>query len=136
MGRLPEGGQGAGDTMSGKQQQDEGTFGDLKGKGQGGSGVKGKEIESPKETDQVEKRGRGRPRGKHSDKNMTRATAYIPKDLYIMTKLRLTLEEKYFSDLIEELLTDWLHKKEENWVQAAKDRVEGKDLGPTLKIDH
>ncbi len=75
--------------------------------GKGRSGVKGSDI-GPEPAEP--KRGRGRPKGKHSNKEMVRATAYIPKNLYKDVKIKLMVEEMYFSDLIEKFLHEWIKK--------------------------
>lgn len=54
---------------------------------------------------------RGRAKGKRSDPNFIQVGAYIPKDLNQQVKRRLFDEEMDFSDLVAELLEDWLSKK-------------------------
>ena len=57
---------------------------------------------------------RGRPRtGKSSDPNYTQITAYISKQTHKDMKLALLLEgeEREISELIEELLLDWLQNR-------------------------
>jgi len=61
----------------------------------------------------TEKRGRGRPPGDAGGKRdnkveYTQASAYIRRETHKKVKSALALEEKEFSDLIEELLTEWL----------------------------
>lgn len=54
---------------------------------------------------------RGRAKGKRSDPNFIQVGAYIPKDLNQRVKRRLFDEEIDFSELVAELLEDWLSKK-------------------------
>jgi hypothetical protein len=62
-----------------------------------------------------EKRGRGRPKGsiggKRDDANYTQAGAYIRKDVHRRVKAALILEGKEFSELVEELLVEWLKSR-------------------------
>jgi hypothetical protein len=52
----------------------------------------------------------GRPPGKRSDPGYVQVTAYIPSDLHHNIKLALLQERKgrEFSELVGELLADWL----------------------------
>jgi hypothetical protein len=65
---------------------------------------------------QEEKRGRGRPRGhaggKRDDASYTQASSYIPRELHKKVKAALVEEEKEYSELIEELLTEWLKARQ------------------------
>lgn len=54
---------------------------------------------------------RGRATGKRSDPNYTQVGAYIPKSLNRDVKRLLVDEEKDLSDLITELLKDWVSSK-------------------------
>lgn len=62
-----------------------------------------------------QKRGRGRPRGhaggKRDDADYTQASAYIRKETHRKVKAALIDEEKEYSELIEELLTEWLQSR-------------------------
>ena len=60
-----------------------------------------------------DKRGRGRPQGhaggkRDNKEEYTQASAYIRRDTHRMVKARLALEGKEFSELVEELLAEWL----------------------------
>lgn len=61
---------------------------------------------------QEQPRGRGRPKGsaggKRDDAEYTQAGAYIRKDVHKKVKAALILEDKEFSELVEELLVEWL----------------------------
>jgi hypothetical protein len=52
----------------------------------------------------------GRPRGKRSNPDYEQVTAYIKKSTYTAIKIALLQsdEGQEFSELVEELLTDWL----------------------------
>ena len=52
----------------------------------------------------------GRPRARRSDPDYTQVTAYIPKELHKQAKMRLLQEDKQFSELVEELLAEWLNR--------------------------
>ena len=59
------------------------------------------------------KRGRGRPRGyaggkRDNKEEYTQASAYIRRDVHKRVKSALALEDKEFSELVEELLEGWL----------------------------
>lgn len=55
----------------------------------------------------------GRPTGKRSDPNFEQVTAYLRKDTYKEVKIALIRngEKQEFSELIEELLSQWLKTK-------------------------
>ena len=59
------------------------------------------------ETQQIK---RGRPKGKRSDPDYEQVTAYIRKETYRQTKIALLSSEEGqdFSELVEQLLTEWL----------------------------
>lgn len=68
------------------------------------------------QTDDPEKRGRGRPRGyaggkRDNKEEYTQASAYIRRDVHKKVKSALVDEEKEFSELVEELLVDWLNSR-------------------------
>ena len=53
---------------------------------------------------------RGRPHGKRSNENYRQVTAYIGKDTYKQTKIKLLSGEQplEFSELVDTLLKQWL----------------------------
>lgn len=62
------------------------------------------------------KRGRGRPRGhaggkRDNKEEYTQASAYIRRDVHKKVKAALVQEEKEFSELVEELLVEWLKSR-------------------------
>jgi len=63
---------------------------------------------APVETPAPKKRGR--PAGKRSDPGYVQVTAYIPSELHHNIKVALLQERqgREFSELVAELLTDWL----------------------------
>ncbi len=69
-----------------------------------------------KQTTEGEKRGRGRPPGDAGGKRdnkteFTQASAYIRRETHRRVKSALALEEKEFSELVEELLSEWLKSR-------------------------
>ena len=72
-------------------------------------------FDARKADDTAEKRGRGRPKGsiggKRDDDAYTLAGAYIKKDVHKKVKAALILEEKEFSELVEQLLIEWLNAR-------------------------
>ena len=63
-----------------------------------------------------EKRGRGRPPGDAGGKRdnkaeYTQASAYVRRETHRQVKSALALEDKEFSELVEELLTEWLKSR-------------------------
>ncbi len=56
---------------------------------------------------------RGRPKGKRSHPDYEQVTAYIKKDTYQEIKISLLREgqKREFSELIQELLEDWLKSR-------------------------
>ncbi|MEJ1934788.1 hypothetical protein WDZ92_31700 [Nostoc sp. NIES-2111] len=59
---------------------------------------------------------RGRPKGKRSDSNYEQVTAYIRKDTHTAVKIELLKEsqngqKQEFSELIQELLDEWLKSR-------------------------
>jgi hypothetical protein len=61
----------------------------------------------------------GRPRAKRSDPAYTQVTAYIRKDTYIATKKLLLDVDGEFSELLEELVSEWVHKHQGKPAQEA-----------------
>jgi hypothetical protein len=65
------------------------------------------------------KRGPGRPRGRRSDPDYTQISAYIPLDLLLDVQEELNDEKRIqrkrtamsVSELVEDLLTDWLKNR-------------------------
>ncbi|MDJ0596888.1 MAG: hypothetical protein QNJ72_44165 [Pleurocapsa sp. MO_226.B13] len=53
---------------------------------------------------------KGRPKGKRSNPDFEQVTAYVRSKTYRQTKIALLQQEKLedFSELVEELLTEWL----------------------------
>lgn len=68
---------------------------------------------SPAPPEAPAERRPGRPRGKRSDPGYVQVTAYIPDDLHHNIKLALLQERKgrEFSELVGELLADWLKSR-------------------------
>jgi uncharacterized Rmd1/YagE family protein len=60
-----------------------------------------------------ETRRRGRPNGKRSNENFRQVTAYVGKETYKQTKMKLLAadEPQEFSELIDDLLVRWLKEK-------------------------
>jgi ribosomal protein L19E len=63
-----------------------------------------------------EKRGRGRPSGDAGGKRdnkaeYTQASAYVRRETHRTVKSMLALEGKEFSELVEELLSDWIKSR-------------------------
>jgi hypothetical protein len=57
------------------------------------------------------KRGRGRPPGKRTNPDYQQVTIYIPRTLHDRAKIALIQEgRKEFSELIEDLLADWIRE--------------------------
>jgi len=56
---------------------------------------------------------RGRPKGKRSDPDFEQVTAYIRKQTHQAIKIALLQEgqDREFSELVEELLSDWLRSR-------------------------
>ena len=50
----------------------------------------------------------GRPLGKKSDPDYAQVTVYLRKDNHLAAKKRLLDHGKEFSELVDELVTDWL----------------------------
>lgn len=60
-----------------------------------------------------ETKRRGRPPAKHSDPDFVQATAYIRKETHRGVKIELLRSDPpiEFSELVEQLLADWLKTK-------------------------
>jgi len=89
---------------------------DARGAGKG-SGKKGtaaaKKGGGKAQAAEAESRRRGRPSGKRSDPDYVGFTTYIRKDTHHDVKLALLQEKegRELSELVEELLTNWLKSK-------------------------
>ena len=53
----------------------------------------------------------GRPRAKRSDPRFAQVTAYILRDTHVAAKKRLLDEGQEFSELLQQLLNQWLEKQ-------------------------
>lgn len=63
------------------------------------------------ETEKAINRGRGRPPGKRTNPDYQQVTIYIPRVLHDQAKIALIQEgRKEFSELIEDLLADWIRE--------------------------
>lgn len=81
--------------------------------------AKGREPEpEPEQPTQPEvpPQKQGRPRGKRSNPDYEQVTAYIRRNTYTEVKIALLQSGKgqEFSELIEELLTEWLSTQKSN----------------------
>jgi cellulose biosynthesis protein BcsQ len=65
----------------------------------------------PNLTETTESKKMGRPKGKRSDPDYEQVTAYIKSGTYTNVKIELLKEgqKREFSELIQELLDDWLN---------------------------
>jgi uncharacterized Rmd1/YagE family protein len=56
---------------------------------------------------------RGRPNGKRSNENFRQVTAYVGTETYKRTKMKLLANDnrQEFSELVDELLNEWLREK-------------------------
>jgi uncharacterized Rmd1/YagE family protein len=70
-------------------------------------------VNQTSKNNSIEAPRRGRPNGKRSNENFRQVTAYIGKDTYRQTKMKLLAAEKpqEFSELIDILLNRWLQEK-------------------------
>ena len=73
-------------------------------------------AQEDEEAVQVQKRGRGRPRGHAGGKRdnkaeYTQAAAYVRRDVHRRVKAALVAEEREYSELVEELLVEWLKSR-------------------------
>ena len=71
------------------------------------------EVNQPQIVEETEPPKRGRPKGKRSHPDYEQVTAYIKKDTYQEIKITLLREgqKREFSELIQELLDDWLKSR-------------------------
>lgn len=68
-------------------------------------------LPPPTVTPEVEKGKTKKSQGKRSDPNFTQVSAYIPKALHKRVKIELMKGDQQFSDLVTELLTEWLENE-------------------------
>ena len=66
-----------------------------------------KELKTPQKPAPEQKKGKFRPAGKRSDPDYTQITAYIRKDTH-ENVMRKIYKRQEFSELIEELLDQWM----------------------------
>ena len=81
-----------------------------------GAGKKGRAVKKgggKSQDAEAEPRRRGRPSGKRSDPDYVGFTTYIRRDTHHDVKLALLQEKqgRELSELVEELLTDWLKSR-------------------------
>jgi uncharacterized Rmd1/YagE family protein len=71
------------------------------------------QTDNQKDNESGETRRRGRPNGKRSNENFRQVTAYVGKETYKQTKMKLLAadEPQEFSELIDDLLVRWLKEK-------------------------
>lgn len=62
----------------------------------------------------VEKRKPGRPRGKRSDKTYTQVCGYVKLSTYKEVRKLLIDDEMEFSELLQELLDNWVSLKQQS----------------------
>jgi hypothetical protein len=55
----------------------------------------------------------GRPRAKRSDPQYQQVTAYIRRETYTAARKLLLDEQREFSELVEELVGEWVNRKGE-----------------------
>lgn len=70
----------------------------------------GKAVKTQPEAVSVQKNGKSKTPGKRSDPTFTQITAYIRKDTH-ENVMRQIYKRQELSELIEELLTDWMKDK-------------------------
>lgn len=68
-----------------------------------------KQVKTAPEVVSVPKNGKSKAPGKRSDPEYTQITAYIRKDTH-ESVMRKIYKRQELSELIEELLTDWMKK--------------------------
>jgi hypothetical protein len=76
-------------------------------------GSKFKGLFDARAAETADKRGRGRPAGdaggkRNNKAEYVQASAYLRVETHRQVKSALALEDKEFSELVEELLADWL----------------------------
>ena len=69
------------------------------------------ESTTPDVSSSEPKAKRSRPKGKRSHPDYTQVGAYIPKTLSKRVKMLLLEEEKDFSELVTELLEEWVNQQ-------------------------
>lgn len=69
-------------------------------------------LETPPILEKAAHRGRGRPPGKRTNPDYQQVTVYLPRALHDDVKIKLIQEgRKEFSELVENLLINWLYKR-------------------------
>lgn len=69
-------------------------------------------LETPPILEKAAHRGRGRPPGKRTNPDYQQVTVYLPRALHDEVKIKLIQEgRKEFSELVENLLINWLYKR-------------------------
>ncbi len=73
------------------------------------------EVETPAPAEPKPQKS-GRPRGKRSNPDYEQVTAYIKRETYRNTKIALLQQEnkQEFSELVEQLLSEWLSTQKSN----------------------
>lgn len=61
-----------------------------------------------------QKRKPGRPKGKRSDKSYTQVCGYVKLTTYKAVRKRLIDEEMEFSELLQQLLDEWVSLKQQS----------------------
>jgi hypothetical protein len=88
--------------------------GDGKSRGKAKAATKGsRKLKPPVAEDHEERPRRGRPSGKRSDPDYVGFTTYIRKETHRKAKIALLEKEdgRELSELVEELITEWLKSK-------------------------
>lgn len=83
-------------------------------RGAGEKGVEGTAAtgKDPESSDPAVDRGAPKALAKSVDPQYTKFTTYIRKETHLGVKTRLVGEQREMSDLVEELLTEWLRKSD------------------------
>lgn len=70
------------------------------------------DAEAAAATETMGGRRRGRPPGKRTSPDYQQVTVYLPRALHDQVKIKLIQEgRKEFSELVENLLINWLYKR-------------------------
>lgn len=75
-------------------------------------GVLLKRTEKPNQFGEKSPKKTGRKAGKHSDKNYTQTSIYLPIDLRNRVRGKLYEQGMEMSGLVEEMLREWLAKQQ------------------------
>jgi len=65
-------------------------------------------IQQPELSNTQPSKSPGRPKGKRSDPHYTQVTSYVRKETYKQVKRELLDDEREFSELVQQLLEEWL----------------------------